>query len=118
MEVLQKAGKNRAPEENARREKIRKLLQMANVSSVDDIPRHPCRIYGEQSGDRTGRPAGLPALFVPASLVLQNQLQQALQMVYLRTQPLRFGQHIWFDGCPLLLRSRRSTAKPSGPSVK
>ena len=29
--------KNRSPEENARREKIRKLLQMANIGSMDDI---------------------------------------------------------------------------------
>lgn len=29
--------KNRGPEENARREKIRELLQLANVSSMDDI---------------------------------------------------------------------------------
>ena len=31
------ARKNRTPEENARREKIRELLQLANVSSMDDI---------------------------------------------------------------------------------
>ena len=31
------ARKNRPPEENARREKIRELLQMANISSMDDI---------------------------------------------------------------------------------
>ena len=30
-------GKNRTPEENARREKIRELLQMANIGSMDDI---------------------------------------------------------------------------------
>ena len=29
--------KNRTPEENARREKIRELLQMANIGSMDDI---------------------------------------------------------------------------------
>ena len=29
--------KNRSPEENTRREKIRKLLQMANIGSMDDI---------------------------------------------------------------------------------
>ena len=29
--------KNRTPEEKARREKIRELLQMANISSMDDI---------------------------------------------------------------------------------
>ena len=29
--------KNRSPEEKARREKIRELLQLANVSSMDDI---------------------------------------------------------------------------------
>ena len=29
--------KNRSPEENARREKIRELLQMANIGSMDDI---------------------------------------------------------------------------------
>ena len=31
------ARKNRTPEEKARREKIRELLQMANISSMDDI---------------------------------------------------------------------------------
>ena len=31
------ARKNRAPEENARREKIRELLQMANIGGMDDI---------------------------------------------------------------------------------
>ncbi len=31
------ARKNRAPEEKARREKIRELLQMANIGSMDDI---------------------------------------------------------------------------------
>ena len=29
--------KNRTPEENVRREKIRELLQMANIGSMDDI---------------------------------------------------------------------------------
>ena len=29
--------KNRSPEENARRAKIRELLQMANIDSMDDI---------------------------------------------------------------------------------
>ena len=31
------ARKNRTPEENARREKNRELLQMANIGSMDDI---------------------------------------------------------------------------------
>ena len=31
------ARKNRTPEESARREKIRELLQMANTGSMDDI---------------------------------------------------------------------------------
>ena len=31
------ARKNRTPEENARREKIRELLQMANIGSMDEI---------------------------------------------------------------------------------
>ena len=31
------ARRNRSPEENARREKIRELLQMANIGSMDDI---------------------------------------------------------------------------------
>ena len=31
------ARKNRTPEENARREKIRELLQVANIGSMDDI---------------------------------------------------------------------------------
>ena len=31
------ARKNRTPEENARREKIRELLQTANIGSMEDI---------------------------------------------------------------------------------
>ena len=31
------ARRKRTPEENARREKIRELLQLANVGSMDDI---------------------------------------------------------------------------------
>ena len=31
------ARKKRTPEENARREKIRELLQMANIGSMEDI---------------------------------------------------------------------------------
>ena len=31
------ARKNRTPEEKARREKIRELLQMANIGSMDDV---------------------------------------------------------------------------------
>src|SRR5574344_2980827 len=31
------ARKNRTPEENARREKIRELLQLANIGSMEDI---------------------------------------------------------------------------------
>ena len=31
------ARKKRTPEENARREKIRELLQLANIGSMDDI---------------------------------------------------------------------------------
>ena len=31
------ARKNRTPEEKARREKIRELLQMANIGSMEDI---------------------------------------------------------------------------------
>ena len=31
------ARKHRTPEENARREKIRELLQLANIGSMDDI---------------------------------------------------------------------------------
>lgn len=31
------ARKNRTPEENARRDKIRELLQMANIGSMEDI---------------------------------------------------------------------------------
>ena len=36
-EVITMARRKRTPEENARREKIRELLQLANVSSMDDI---------------------------------------------------------------------------------
>ena len=35
--LLHMARKNRTPEENARREKIRELLQVANIGSMDDI---------------------------------------------------------------------------------
>ena len=34
------ARKKRTPEENARREKIRELLQMANIGSMDDKLSH------------------------------------------------------------------------------
>lgn len=34
LEVLHMARKNRTPKENARREKIRELLQMANIGSM------------------------------------------------------------------------------------
>ena len=33
------ARRKRTPEENARREKIRELLQLANIGSMDDIQR-------------------------------------------------------------------------------
>lgn len=33
------ARRKRSPEENARREKIRELLQLANIGSMDDIQR-------------------------------------------------------------------------------
>lgn len=33
------ARRKRSPEENARREKIRELLQLANIDSMDDIQR-------------------------------------------------------------------------------
>ena len=36
-EVITRARRKRTPEENARREKIRELLQLANVGSMDDI---------------------------------------------------------------------------------
>ena len=35
--MQEKARKKRTPEENARREKIRELLQLANIGSMDDI---------------------------------------------------------------------------------
>ena len=37
MEVYLMARKNRTPEENERRTKIRELLQSSNISSMDDI---------------------------------------------------------------------------------
>jgi hypothetical protein len=37
MEVYVMARKNRTPEENERRAKIRELLQMGNINSMDDI---------------------------------------------------------------------------------
>lgn len=46
--------KNRSPEENARREKIRELLQMANIGSMDDIQKDHCRVHGERPRGRAG----------------------------------------------------------------
>ena len=40
------ARKNRTPEENTRREKIRELLQMANIGSMDDIADGKHRQHG------------------------------------------------------------------------
>ena len=37
MEVFLMRRKNRSPEEQARRAKIRELLQESNISSMDDI---------------------------------------------------------------------------------
>lgn len=37
MEVFLMSRKNRSPEEQARRAKIRELLQASNISSMDDI---------------------------------------------------------------------------------
>ena len=37
MEEKDMSRKNRSPEEKARRAKIRELLQMANIGSMDDI---------------------------------------------------------------------------------
>ena len=52
------ARRNRSLEENARREKIRELLQMANIGSMDDIQNlfkgDHCRIHGERSRGRIG----------------------------------------------------------------
>ena len=57
------ARKNRTPEENARREKIRELLQVANIGSMDDIQNlfkeTIAEFNGERSGGRTGRGSGL-----------------------------------------------------------
>ena len=51
MEKKDMSRKNRSPEENARRAKIRELLQMANIDSMDDIQNlfkeNHCRIHGE-----------------------------------------------------------------------
>ena len=41
------ARKNRTPEENARREKIRELLQMANIGSMNDIQNLFKEIFAE-----------------------------------------------------------------------
>jgi len=37
MEVAKMARRNRIPEENERRAKIRELLQTSNISSMDDM---------------------------------------------------------------------------------
>jgi putative transposase len=37
MEVFIMGKRNRSPEEDARRAKIRELLQMSNISSMEDI---------------------------------------------------------------------------------
>ena len=43
------ARKNRTPEENARREKIRELLEMANIGSMDDMhmPPQKCNLTAD-----------------------------------------------------------------------
>ena len=77
------ARKNRTPEEKARREKIRELLQMANIGSMDDIQNlfketiaefmengleaeledssSPLPVLNELPIRRSGRSFGLPA---------------------------------------------------------
>ena len=59
------ARRKRTPEENARREKIRELLQLANVGSMDDIQElfkdtiaEFRGVHGKRSGGRAGRSAG------------------------------------------------------------
>ena len=37
MEVLQKGRRNRSPEEQERRAKIRELLHLSNIGSMEDI---------------------------------------------------------------------------------
>ena len=58
QEVLHMTRKNRTPEGNARREKIRELLQMANIGSMDDIQNlfkeDHCRDHGEWPGSGVG----------------------------------------------------------------
>ena len=65
MEVITMARRKRTPEENARREKIRELLQLANVGSMDDIQElfkdtiaEFRGVHGKRSGGRAGRSAG------------------------------------------------------------
>ena len=60
------ARRKRTPEENARREKIRELLQLANVGSMDDIQElfkdtiaEFRGVHGKRFGGRAGRSAGL-----------------------------------------------------------
>ena len=50
--------KNRTPEEKARREKIRELLQMANIGSMDDIPESVQGDHRGVHGERLGGGAG------------------------------------------------------------
>ena len=61
--------KNRTPEENARREKIRELLQLANIGSMDDIQslfkETIAEFHGEWSGGRAGRRIGLRQIRLP-----------------------------------------------------
>ena len=57
------ARRKRTPEENTRREKIRELLQLANIGSMDDIQElfkdTIARVHGKRSGGRAGRSVGL-----------------------------------------------------------
>ena len=52
------ARRKRTTEENARREKIRELLQLANIGSMDDIQNlfkeDHCRAHGEWPGSGVG----------------------------------------------------------------
>ena len=69
------ARRKRTPEENARREKIRELLQLANVGSMDDIQELFKDTIAEFRKAKIGSAAenlGGTAKFYPLLLALQT----------------------------------------------
>ena len=68
------ARKNRTPEESARREKIRELLQMANIDSMDDIQNLFKETLIAAPLCRIQSPFGLNVFFVVVLAMFSNGL--------------------------------------------